>query len=355
MCEPCSLSADTMTCASEDTDSEKELCSTIGETSSCSSEISDISFVSNLDHAADVFPRPEVVADAHQAMASVPQTVAEPDTFATSPRIGSVLQHGRDLTECPEPDNTVLFVDARQLMELVPANVLHEELLEQVAAMPWHISNPSPKPHHLVLSAQRPCRVLPSATLRPPPGLPAPAALPSHGSALHGSGQCQPCVSQWTSRGCPDGRACVHCHLCPPHACQSRSEPAKVGLTEQLLSQDLAGERFATKVADTHRIGAFQPIVPRREEAGHIALREMHTEVPLKQVQSVKLQEKPQNSGSELHALGTCEPCAWFWKPQGCRNANDCSRCHICPAGEIRARKKAKLFKLRVASKAMAD
>jgi len=46
--------------------------------------------------------------------------------------------------------------------------------------------------------------------------------------------------------------------------------------------------------------------------------------------------------GSTLHLSGHCRPCAWFWKPSGCLNGLDCTRCHLCPAGEIKARKKAK-------------
>lgn len=47
--------------------------------------------------------------------------------------------------------------------------------------------------------------------------------------------------------------------------------------------------------------------------------------------------------GSALHSSGTCTPCAWFWKPQGCHNGLKCGRCHLCPKGEVRLRKKAKM------------
>jgi len=46
--------------------------------------------------------------------------------------------------------------------------------------------------------------------------------------------------------------------------------------------------------------------------------------------------------GSALHAVRQCKPCAWFWKPGGCQNDIDCSYCHLCPEGELKARKKAK-------------
>eukprot|EP00408_Alexandrium_pacificum_P063267 CAMPEP_0171175588 /NCGR_PEP_ID=MMETSP0790-20130122/11304_1 /TAXON_ID=2925 /ORGANISM="Alexandrium catenella, Strain OF101" /LENGTH=406 /DNA_ID=CAMNT_0011640465 /DNA_START=69 /DNA_END=1287 /DNA_ORIENTATION=+ len=49
------------------------------------------------------------------------------------------------------------------------------------------------------------------------------------------------------------------------------------------------------------------------------------------------------SAGSVLHSLGECEPCAWFWKPQGCMHGQNCFRCHLCSSGEIKKRKAAKL------------
>jgi len=55
----------------------------------------------------------------------------------------------------------------------------------------------------------------------------------------------------------------------------------------------------------------------------------------------------PISQGSALHAEGNCTACAWFWKPQGCGNAQDCAYCHLCPQGELRRRRKAKNSALR--------
>ena len=44
--------------------------------------------------------------------------------------------------------------------------------------------------------------------------------------------------------------------------------------------------------------------------------------------------------GSAMHELGTCKPCAWFWKTQGCKNGRDCLHCHLCSSTEVRHRKK---------------
>merc|ERR1711948_249602 len=46
--------------------------------------------------------------------------------------------------------------------------------------------------------------------------------------------------------------------------------------------------------------------------------------------------------GSELHSLGDCKPCAWFWRPQGCSNGEECRHCHVCDSSQIKLRKKAR-------------
>lgn len=49
----------------------------------------------------------------------------------------------------------------------------------------------------------------------PPPGLPPPFGMPSHGSLIHGTGTCKPCVWFHKAGGCGNGEDCGHCHLCP--------------------------------------------------------------------------------------------------------------------------------------------
>lgn len=51
--------------------------------------------------------------------------------------------------------------------------------------------------------------------ISPPPGLPPPCGLPSHGSLLHDAGRCKPCMWFWKPKGCENGQDCGHCHLCP--------------------------------------------------------------------------------------------------------------------------------------------
>jgi len=55
------------------------------------------------------------------------------------------------------------------------------------------------------------------------------------------------------------------------------------------------------------------------------------------------------SAGSALHdGTGRCSPCAWFWKPRGCQSGASCGYCHLCPEGELKSRKKAKVAAIRM-------
>jgi len=54
------------------------------------------------------------------------------------------------------------------------------------------------------------------------------------------------------------------------------------------------------------------------------------------------------STGSALHALGKCRPCAWMWKAKGCLNGEACAHCHLCPEGELKVRKKVKETAMRM-------
>merc|ERR1719215_1504124 len=43
--------------------------------------------------------------------------------------------------------------------------------------------------------------------------------------------------------------------------------------------------------------------------------------------------------GSAQHYEGLCKPCAWYRK-RGCTMGASCGFCHLCGAGEVKARKK---------------
>jgi len=51
-------------------------------------------------------------------------------------------------------------------------------------------------------------------------------------------------------------------------------------------------------------------------------------------------------NGSSRHDSGHCKPCAWYWKPGGCRNGEECGYCHLCPVDEIKKRKRAKITEM---------
>lgn len=57
--------------------------------------------------------------------------------------------------------------------------------------------------------------------------------------------------------------------------------------------------------------------------------------------------------GSAAHDSGTCKPCAFLWKDPskpGCQNGQECVFCHLCPPGEVKRRKKQKMFMRKVAN-----
>mmetsp|Transcript_69473 Transcript_69473/g.165634 ORF Transcript_69473/g.165634 Transcript_69473/m.165634 type:complete len:201 (+) Transcript_69473:30-632(+) len=51
------------------------------------------------------------------------------------------------------------------------------------------------------------------------------------------------------------------------------------------------------------------------------------------------------------HNRGECKPCAYFlYKPDGCRNSDNCPYCHLCRKGEIKRRKRKKIKQLKAAA-----
>jgi hypothetical protein len=67
-------------------------------------------------------------------------------------------------------------------------------------------------------------------------------------------------------------------------------------------------------------------------------------------VASAQEQSGAGSAGSALHGSGECKPCAWFWKPQGCKWGAECFYCHTCQASELRKRKKSKADMFKAAS-----
>lgn len=205
------------------------------------------------------------------------------------------------------------------------------------------------------------------------------AGLPSVGSATHGATECKPCAWFWKPQGCHNGRDCRHCHLCPegekkarkrakmvrqrgdtpdgicdqesapgPHEGEFRptcnafssravaagSVPAVVApwpLDELPPGADL---KWFTLESDGSEAAPSLPATPAAAALGaHATCRAPPGLAPVM---------LPASIGSMAHGTGSCRPCAWFWKPQGCQNRHDCRHCHLCAEGELKARRRAK-------------
>jgi len=68
-------------------------------------------------------------------------------------------------------------------------------------------------------------------------------------------------------------------------------------------------------------------------------------------IQPYNIRQPQPSQGSDTHGTGECRPCAWFWKPQGCANGFDCRHCHMCPEGELKNRKKDKVYQMRTTTR----
>jgi len=210
-----------------------------------------------------------------------------------------------------------------------------------------------------------------------PPGLSAPPGTPSHGSTLHGSGNCRPCAWFWKPGGCQNGKDCGHCHLCPEGEIKTRKKnkttAMRLGLatpkpmkevvdisaffprerSESVSEQDSTTccsspeQECLAPPSGSDEEGPSVSVIQCRDLEAALGSRSMTDSAGLPQ----HGQHAPPNTpshGSAAHAAGTCKPCAWFWKPSGCQNAATCTYCHICSEGELKARKKSKHTAMRL-------
>jgi len=61
-------------------------------------------------------------------------------------------------------------------------------------------------------------------------------------------------------------------------------------------------------------------------------------------------------SMEEKHEQGECSPCAYFYaKSDGCRLGSECKFCHLCPATEVKNRKKQRRKAGKAAKKALLE
>lgn len=118
---------------------------------------------------------------------------------------------------------------------------------------------------------------------------------------------------------------------CSPDGTESHNFGTSTWSTSGLASTSIS------RMADFRDTGAGSAS-PMRKTAPRIEEEETALSIVSKAALSV---------GSADHAKGTCRPCAWFHKPQGCANGRDCRHCHLCDEGEIKSRKQSKVASLR--------
>eukprot|EP00747_Dinoflagellata_sp_TGD_P088915 gnl/TRDRNA2_/TRDRNA2_164156_c2_seq2.p1 gnl/TRDRNA2_/TRDRNA2_164156_c2~~gnl/TRDRNA2_/TRDRNA2_164156_c2_seq2.p1 ORF type:complete len:454 (-),score=101.00 gnl/TRDRNA2_/TRDRNA2_164156_c2_seq2:215-1576(-) len=154
-----------------------------------------------------------------------------------------------------------------------------------------------------------------------PPGL----ELPSKGAERHGTGKCRPCAWFWKPQGCSNGKECEHCHVCPEGEIYKRKKEKKM-----ILRSEDANENDEETAGESNFF--CMPIGMQSME--YTSMNPMMLPPGLGSLPSY---------GSMLHGTGLCKPCAWFWKAKGCQKGQECGHCHICPEGEIKARKRVKV------------
>lgn len=199
------------------------------------------------------------------------------------------------------------------------------------------------------------------ATVPPPthaaPTLPMPL---NHGSMLHGTGSCRPCAWFWKAVGCQNAQRCGHCHLCPSGEIKSRKKARRGaaartptgGMAGLAISETREQDPEATTPSGTggSELESTTGSVSGDWTDSDTAEAADATPSPRRKKTSESLepppglQQPPTGSlpsvGSALHAIGGCRPCAWYWKPVGCNNNENCGFCHMCPQGATKVRKK---------------
>lgn len=188
----------------------------------------------------------------------------------------------------------------------------------------------------------------------------------SLGSMKHELGSCLPCAWFWKPSGCHHGLNCNRCHVCPPGELKIRKKAKILKLREAAKAEadDTADERpiqvplppllppleVASELRQGHLAGiCVVPISTERSTTTSSTASTPRAQAPLFFAPrfAPPREAAPPSLGSLLHATGRCSPCAWFWKLEGCQSGPQCGRCHLCPAGEVKARKKAKVQTLR--------
>mmetsp|Transcript_47079 Transcript_47079/g.111826 ORF Transcript_47079/g.111826 Transcript_47079/m.111826 type:complete len:235 (-) Transcript_47079:37-741(-) len=124
----------------------------------------------------------------------------------------------------------------------------------------------------------------------------------------------------------PEGRALQHpCLLTSPR----REDRRKVKVSAQEDTRPSQEEESSSSIA-------------LQKEASSSSAAPKKTPKTWPPIEPLETRRPQQSLGSQMHGTTSCKPCAWFWRPQGCANGEECGHCHLCSAAELKARKKAK-------------
>jgi len=314
-------------------------------------------------------------------------TEAVPDLQPGSP---SMLQRQADQGVEAVLDLQPVKVEALSLPALLPPGLLSEEP---------EVSDEAPQISKVCLPPGSLSMATPEAQF--PPGLPLPALgreewrSPSHGSLLHGTGNCRPCAWFWKAAGCQNGMLCEHCHVCPAGELRLRKKAKqtmmrlglatpKAGIHQDTPAYPFCGLPLSPLPVQNVNLNELlpstspptTPLAPpstivlggideassttcggsdESEEAEFSAHSSPPGLAPPQLPSFPPLPTVPLwpstttvSWGSMQHGTGTCRPCAWFWKPGGCENQERCEYCHLCGEGELKSRKKNKQAMMRM-------
>jgi len=124
--------------------------------------------------------------------------------------------------------------------------------------------------------------------------------------------------------------------------------------TVQVLQADTEAEMDSLAVVTDGQLPYEPPAAPAPPAA--FAGVEEHPQLGQGASQAVvalDAREPLMSAGSALHELGECRPCAWYWRPQGCENGQDCRHCHLCPQGALKERRRSKMSSARQQERAV--
>lgn len=145
----------------------------------------------------------------------------------------------------------------------------------------------------------------------------------------------------------------VHQSAPAPTIVQQQAQPGHIQLQQQQQAP-VQAQPLHYQVPAGYPVVAMpsqvtQPAVPMMQVAsGPVIHATLVQEAGAPSLETAVLGQSLPSIGSALHATGRCSPCAWYWDPRKCQNGVNCQYCHICPEGELKRRKKAKVAAMKL-------